>query len=145
MNLDKIKNTLVGLVSEQSEKQEDRRGSWGWITGLAVTVVAIIGAAFVAYRSWKQGKELAKLKHEKDVAEAEKHRGEVASMVTSSEVRAAVWRKKGSEAEERLKKIDENLKGLEKDATRTQQELEALKNWRDLDQWAAVNELISDS
>lgn len=137
MNLSKIKNMLLGWVKGQSETQQDRKGPWAWIAGLVVTLVSMAGLAFMAYREWKQGKEIAKLKHERDVAEEVKHRGEMAKQVTKNEVRAAVLRKKGRDAEEKIKELDEQLKGLEENATKNNQEIDALRNWRDVDLWLA--------
>ena len=129
--LDKI----VNWVKSQGEQQTDREKPWKWITGFVVAAVAMFGIGLAYWRARKQGKELAKLKHEKDVTEREIELGKLANQVARSQARTAILRERGKRAEERITEIDENLKEKMNATTRITQNIHALKNWDDVDRY----------
>ncbi len=133
MDLHKYKGKLLNWVKGQGSKQKERSGPWKLISGLFVSAIAMAGLAFMYYRSWRQGKEIAKLKHERDVANQKKRSAALEFKVTTNKLKEAALRKKRLEASQREKKLNKVLKGLEKNETKNRNEIANLQNWRDID------------
>lgn len=127
-----ILDKLVDWTKGQGEKQSKRSNPWGWVTGLLVSAVALFTAGFLAWRARKQGKELAKLKHEKDVAEQKKITSEASSKTIKNQVKAATLRADAVEAIEKIKELDKQIEEIEARRTKHEKQIDAVKNWDDV-------------
>ena len=126
---------LESWVKSQGEKQPKRSKSWSWISGLLIAAIAMLAMGFAYFRAWKQGRELAKLKHEKDVAKQELERKKVSDLVTEREkAQAAKW-VTIREAEDKVTAIDVALKVLDEKKVRTHETIKALRDWDDVDRY----------
>ena len=137
-DLEKAQDTLSKVtewVSNQGKAQTERSSPASWVMGLLVAAVAMIGLGIAYWRARKQGKEIAKLKHEKDVAARDKEQADLAHKITKSSVRAAKLRAKGRRAEITIEEVDRKLKEIEENATSTRSQIDALKNWDDVDRY----------
>ncbi len=66
VDLQKTLSSLTEVAKESSEKKKS--GNASWITGLVMFFVALLGVFIFALISWKNSRELARLRHEKNVA-----------------------------------------------------------------------------
>lgn len=140
-NLGDITNSLdkiTGWVKGQGEKQQDRKAPWNWITGLIVGVVALVAVGLMYWRSWKQGRELAKLKHERDVNEQERERAEVTKAMAINQKKIHTHSIEVQKAKNRIREIDEFIDEEEDKKAETCEKINALKNWRDLDRYLSI-------
>ena len=131
----KLVDKLTVWVKGQGGKQQERRAPWSWVAGLAVAAVAMLAVGFMYWRAWRQGKELAKLKHERDVTKQTAARAELADRVTIREEEANKLLEEVVEADRRIVEIDRNLRETADAKTRTDEDIDALKNWRDVDRY----------
>lgn len=126
---------LADWVKNQGSKQQDRPQPWSWVTGLLVAAIAMLAIGFFYWRSWRQGKKIAKLLHEKDVQEQEAAKAKVDRSVRETNIEAARRRKRASEAYLRAQELDRKVKEASDHRTKTAEEIDALKNWRDVDRY----------
>jgi septal ring factor EnvC (AmiA/AmiB activator) len=131
----KLGNKLTEWVKGQGGKQQKRGKPWSWIAGLVVAAIAMLTIGIMYWRAWRQGKELAKLKHERDVAEQNKARAEVEDRVARNEEEAKKLLEEAAAADKRAAAIDAKLKEAADAKTKTDEDIDALKNWRDVDRY----------
>jgi YesN/AraC family two-component response regulator len=129
--LDKI----TGWVKHQGEKQQKRKVPWNWVTGLIVGAVALLAVGFMYWRSWKQGRELAKLKHERDVTEQEKAQAKVSEAMAVNQRRALKHKMEAERLKIYIETINEDLGKITNETTETNKKIDSLKNWRDVDRY----------
>jgi hypothetical protein len=126
---------LADWVKGQGEPQQERARPVSWVTGLVIAAIAMMAIAFFYWRSWRQGKKLAKLLHEKDVLEQKAIQAEIDSKIKKTNIEAARRRRAASEAWVKAKELDEQIRAATERKTRTTEEIDALKNWRDVDRY----------
>ena len=146
-NLSDAKGTLDKLTSwvkGQGEKQQNRKAPWAWVTTLIVGAVALLAVGFMYYRSWKQGRELAKLKHERDVREEEAVQAKVAEGMAVTDRQIAEHKVEVRRTESRLERLDQELEKITNEATATRFVIDALKNWDDVDRYLSSGSDDSD-
>jgi len=129
----KTLDKVVDWIKSNKETHGGSKSPWSLVVGLMTAAVALLATGFMYYRAWKQGKVIAKLKHEKDLAEQVKLTGEVARQVSKNKVQAAILRKKGKLAEEKIKELDTQLKELDDVRTKTTNDIKAINSWSDVD------------
>lgn len=137
-NLGDAKKTLdklTGWVKGQGEKQQKRKAPWAWVTTLVVGAVALFAVGFMYWRSWKQGRELAKLKHKRDVAEQEKKRTSVSEAIAVTDKKIRTHSLEAERAKKRVDELDKDLGKITNESNETREKIDALKNWRDVDRY----------
>ena len=95
----------------------------------------MLAIGFFYFRAWQKGKELAKLKHERDVAKQELERKKVDDVITEREKTQALKWVRVREAEDKLKAIDVALKVVEDRKAKTDAEIDDLRDWNDVDRF----------
>lgn len=122
--------TTVGQVGDWVKNQD---GKTNWVWGLIVSAVGLAVVAFMYWRSWKKGHELAQLKHARDVQEQEKRQTFVRIGVESN--KATVDKLMGVVAERKaeIQAIDQAIEQVEKRREADVKEIAAIRNWRDFD------------
>jgi len=135
---DAPKGTLDSVnkwVKDQGKKQESRSTPMAWVTSLIVGAVALLAVGFMYWRSWKQGRELAKLKHEKDVAVQGEIRAKAQSALDENNKAAAVHSLSVQKSKQLVEKLEGDLKAIEARKVKTDAEINALKSWDDVDRY----------
>ncbi len=141
-NLSDAKGTLdklTGWVKGQGKKQQSRKAPWAWITTLLVGAVALFAVGFMYWRSWKQGRALAKLKHERDVVEQNKARAEVTDAMAVNEKKIRTHSLEIERSKHRIKRLDVDLGKITDETIETHEKIDLLKNWRDVDRYLDDN------
>lgn len=129
--LEKISNWATG----QGAKQGERSRPWAWVTGLVVAAVAAIALGVAHWRQRKIGKELAKLKHEKDLEQRTKENLVAIEAVNITSTLSARLRKEIVAIEVKIAGIDAMLDDVEKEREIKNDQIEKLSNWRDVDRF----------
>jgi septal ring factor EnvC (AmiA/AmiB activator) len=129
--LDKI----AGWVRGQGQKQPQRSAAGGWVTGLVVAAIAMLVVGALYFRAWRQGRKLAKLLHEKDVAEQEVARKKAADRVKLNNEEAMKLEAEIEATEKDIAVLDSELNAASARKTRTDETIDALRNWRDVDRY----------
>lgn len=126
---------IANWAKSQGEKQEDRSSPWAWVVGLVVAAIAAVAIGYAGYKQRKKGKELAKLKHEKDVAEKLKEERKIIDATTSSATLGAKMRKDIEILDDKLSSLNEEIKAVEDEQETTNETINKLSNWRDVDKF----------
>jgi hypothetical protein len=106
---------------------------WNWVVGLIVVAVVFVGLAFLAYYLWSKGKELAKLRHEKDVAEEAKHQAEVQSKLTVLEEKRTSLEVEARIQDSKIEQLRLSIQRAEAERQAAHAKLDTLTSWDDVD------------
>jgi len=106
---------------------------WNWVVGLIIAAVVFIGLAFLAYYLWSKGKELAKLRHEKDVAEETKHQAEVQAGLTVLDEKREALELVAHQAEGRIETLRMAIQRAETERQAAHARLDTVTSWDDVD------------
>ena len=130
--LDDIKG-LLGWIEGKKEESKSSGKSWTWVMGLIAAAVVFIALAYAAYTAWKQGREIAKLKHKIDVEDEKKQQVEADMKININKeghaklvVEAATL---GNIIEEGKKQIGE----LEAERKAINSKIDRVTSWEDVD------------
>lgn len=128
---------VVDWANSQGGEQKSRSRPWRWVVGLGIGAVVLFFIAFLTWRAFRQGRELAKLKHERDVGEQNKIRAEKEMLLEANErdiskYNAKVWELRGE-----IKRIDDGIEAVEEENRRAKESIDALQTWDDVDKWLA--------
>ena len=129
------KELLDKIVNWLKDKKNSDSGVWGWVSGLLVTAVSMIVLGILYWKAYKQGQKLAKLLHERDVAEQEVVRNELIAVVENNEAKIAERSKKIDAIYNDIKVIDLRLGELENAKQTTTARIASLKGWDDIDSY----------
>jgi uncharacterized protein HemX len=106
---------------------------WNWVVGLIIAAVVFIGLAFLAWYLWSRGKELAKLRHEKDVAEETKHQAEVQAGLTVLDEKREALELEAYQAEGRIETLRMAIQRAEAERQAAHARLDTITSWDDVD------------
>ena len=121
------------LYKQRTEKQPARSRSWRWLPGMLIAGVAFIAAAVLAYKAWRRDKEIARLKHARDVNKQEELIKVEAMKVTAYQKRAFELQREAQAARFRINAIDSQLEEVQREYNEQSAKIQAIKNWRDVD------------
>jgi uncharacterized protein HemX len=135
--LEKVIDAVEKAVKDKSPKKEKKSTPWGWLTGI---FVAAIGMILIAGLSWwlsRKGRELAKLKHERDVREAQAHVDKINAHIekNADKTNQLVLRAAKKKIEAEI--IDRDVKELEKAEKAIKDQIDAIKDWDGVDRFLA--------
>jgi len=106
---------------------------WNWVVGLIIAAVVFSGLAFLAWYLWSKGKELAKLRHEKEVAEEAKHQAEVQSKLTVLEDKRQALELEAHQAEGKIETLRMAIQRAEAERQAAHARLDTITSWDDVD------------
>lgn len=128
---------LDKLIEWVQEKHVDHaiNDTGNTITKVLLGLVAIVAAAFLYYRAWKQGKELAKLQHEKDVLEEKSIQKVTKDKIDQSLEAISKLKQLEISNLNKISIVDLQLKKLDEERTKTKNEIESLETWSDINRY----------
>jgi septal ring factor EnvC (AmiA/AmiB activator) len=116
----------------ETKKEEKRDGKAGWIAGIVMFFVTVIGLIVFAYVANRKAKELARLRHEKNKREIESKNAEVNRRVAENDKEKE---RLGNEISELRGKINQANVAVEKakEVRRKDQEaINSITSWNDI-------------
>jgi len=154
MSIDESKESsnpakLQGVVKAAAEtiakhNAEKKKGKKGWIAGLVGATLALIAIAVLYWRLRASGKELAKLRHERDVARERAVQAKTDMMVAENTSQVAEALARAEAASEEVAVIRHHIQETV-EAQRTAHALiDSLKSWEDIERYLN-NETIPSS
>jgi gas vesicle protein len=135
-DLEKRLDDLIKKVTERNEKTQEAKqsGPWGWVVGIVLALVSLVGIGVAMYLANKRAKELAKLKTQ---VEQEK----VAQDQKAHEAKKVTLLKKRNELLDELKRKEMDIQKRDreiKEATQAHEErckkVDALNAWREINE-----------
>lgn len=134
--LDKVVAAVTDAVKDK-EPKEKKTSPWGWVSGL---IVAAVGMILLAGLSWwlnRKGRELAKLKHARDVQEAKAHIDKVNANLATNADEASRLIVRSAKASIKAGLIDKQVKEVERAAKAVKDKIDAIENWDGVDRFLA--------
>lgn len=121
--------------SKGTSKKDNSDAGSGWVTKVVMGLLVFAFVSYLAYKASSKGKELAKLKHGRDLA-AEKEKQakldwELAELDKDIEEKMKVL----TAAQKELEDLDKELEKLEEDTEFERVKIEAIENWDDMDRY----------
>jgi septal ring factor EnvC (AmiA/AmiB activator) len=137
--MDKIVDRLLAdravtwFKDRGADKSEDPENSSGWVTKAIMALIVVAFLAYLAYKANSRSKELAKLKHNRDVAKEEEKQAkldwELAELDKDIEDKMNMLIVIG----ERRAALDKELEVIEEEVEYEGFKIEAIDNWDDMD------------
>jgi len=128
-----LASQLVDLVKSQRKRQTKAGKGTSWIWALFAAAVGFAVVAFLYYRAWAKGKELAKLKHARDVTEQDVLQKQAMDAVVANEEETQRLLAEAAKQERDIKVLDAVI--AEETAKKDEyvKSIEKIRNWRDFD------------
>jgi predicted nucleic acid-binding Zn-ribbon protein len=124
---------ILGVLQAKKEESQKNGTSWSWVTAAIAALLAFIGLAFAAYDAWKKGREIAKLKHEKDVAEEAKQKAEIEVKLTAEAELQKARQLLISNIEKTIVGLEVQIAEAEKERQAIHAKIDQVTSWDDLD------------
>lgn len=129
--MDKLLETIGALQEKQ------KAGGGGAITTLILVVLVLVAVAAMSYLAWKQSKELAELRHERDVAKEDAHQEAVRASVAALEEDKQQHLDAANAAMDRVDATRASIIDLAEQHARNVAIISKLKTWDDIDEYLA--------
>ena len=131
--MDKLQSILTSIkdwfVSKGESKNSSGSTTYKWLIGLFVGALSLLGLAYAVWVQYKQGKELAKLKHEKDLAEEKLKQDEFNKKVAVHDLDIVESNKNIADSKKEIEELEVKLKKAEEDNKRISDEINAINDW----------------
>lgn len=120
---------LKGIV--QGHKDQDKGGGKNWVGTLIIIAVVLVGVAVWSWISWMRGRELAKLRHEKNKAKILKEKAELEKKLTNNKLTYIEAGKRIEAADSRLAIIEADIRAEEARYEADLRAIDSIRSWRD--------------
>lgn len=128
---------IVDWVDSQGKKQPERNRVWRWVLGLGIGAIVLFFLTYMAWRAYKQGRELAKLKHERDVNVQRQIKAEKDALLEANTEKIDKHAETLVHLRNENKQIDAAIQAIEEEYLSTKERINALQTWDDIDKYLA--------
>ena len=125
----------TALTSIQDFKGTPKSKKKGWIFGLIAAILSIVAVAVVYYQLWRRGKEVAKLKHERDLLREKEQQHVVDSQIATNTMLRIEAMQAAQRAQEEQAVITEQIDSLREEAVEQRSIIDSLTTWEDVDKY----------
>jgi uncharacterized protein HemX len=125
-----ILGRLEGIVNDN---KSSKGGGKSWISTLIIIAVALMGVAVFAWISFRNNRELAKLRHEKEKARILAEKAVVDAKVAANDAARAEAEKKRAEVEEKIRHIEADVRTENARYEADLRSIDRIRSWRDVD------------
>ena len=138
-DIEKTLDGILGWVQEKKALAEDpktvttKSSPWGWVVGLGVAVLVFFALAFLAWRAWSKGREIAKLKHEMDVKKEEETKAKINSLLEANKQQRKQLESKATSLASAVERIKGELKVAEDERKLAHETINKITSWEDVD------------
>lgn len=130
MEPSKFLEKLKGFV--ETKKEAKKEGNAGWITGLIVFIVALIGVFVFAWQANKKAKELARLRHEKNKREIEQKNTETQRRVAENDKKSGRLGEEIVDLRDKIHKTDVAIAKAEEARHKDREAINSITSWNDI-------------
>ena len=124
---------LKKYFEAEKPKVEEKKGVSKWCAGLVLGVLTLLVLGWFYFQAWKKGKELAKLKHEKDKLEQHKAVDAALQKVSKNEALVEIFEQNIRELEKEIDKINVSLHTVEEEYNNAKNAINSISSWDDVD------------
>lgn len=127
--------TVAWFKDKGSPKTDNSDEKSGWVTRVVLGLLVFAVVAYLAYKATSKGKELAKLKHDRDLAAEETRQAKLDWDLGELDDEIAEKLKNLDKAQKELASLDKDLENLENTTEFERIKIEAIENWDDMDSY----------
>ena len=120
---------LQRIVSKH--KEPTKGGGKSWVSTLIIIAVVLVGAAVWYWLAARRGRELARLRHEKNKAKLMKEDAVVQAQIAENDEFIAEQEKIFNSAEKYQKQIEAEIRAEEKRYEADMRAIDDIRSWRD--------------
>lgn len=130
---------ILGWVQKKKAQAEDpqtnvtKKTPWGWVVGLVVAVLIFFALAFLAWRAWKKGREIAKLKHELDLKKEEERKVKINAQLEKNNKERRKLESRAVSLTASVDKIKADLHRAEEERRLAHKTIDEITSWEDVD------------
>lgn len=128
-----VAKDLIEWVKSQGGKQEDRGSLSQTAVWLIISAISFVIIGYLHYQLGQKGKQLAALQHEKDVAAEQKRQAEENKLLEANKAIRQQLSDDIRANDIEIQVLDLQLKELETKRNKIHEDLQAVRNWNDLD------------
>jgi peptidoglycan hydrolase CwlO-like protein len=132
--MEELVNKLLD-VFRALKKDENGKRRKGVFIGLALSVAMII-IGLLSFRAWKNGKKMAKLLHEKAVAEEKEIQASADALIADSEEKKKAAAAQAEAIRQKILKINEALQETESVYEQSKETIKEIKTWEEFDRFS---------
>jgi len=125
---------MLNFIQKLKEKKQDG-GTFKWVYGLVAIVLVVVAVAGLSWYINKRGRELAKLKHEKDVRLEEAKQATAAAKALKIKKQKDAKLAEAKKARAEAAKLRKEMKVLDKQNEEAHNIINALKDWDDVEKF----------
>lgn len=138
-NSENVTGVVRSALEAVSKHQGEKKSSKGWIFAVIAAILAAVAIAILYWRLRRRGKELAKLKHERDVTAELEIQAQVAAEVAENSAQVEAALERVDEANLDLAIIEQEIRDVEARQEHTAGVIHALRTWEDVDRYLNRN------
>jgi len=137
-DVEKTLNGILGWVQKKKIQAENpktkitKSSPWGLTVGLVVAVLIFFALAFVAWRAWKKGREIAKLKHELDKKKEQERKVKINEQLTKNDEKRKQLEDKAVAITASIMKIKIELAEAEAQRNLAHKTIDKITSWEDV-------------
>lgn len=132
--MENLINKLLDIFRTLKSKESDGKGRKGVLIGLALSVAMII-IGLLSFRAWKNGKKMAKLLHEKAVAEEKEIQASADALIADSEAKKKAAAEQVELLRQKILEINERLQETESIYEQSKETISEIKTWEEFDRF----------
>jgi len=131
--MEELVNKLLDIF-RALKRDENGKSRKGVFIGLALSVAMII-IGLLSFRAWKTGKKMAKLLHEKAVAEEKEIQASANALIAESEEKKKAAAEQVELLRQKILKINEQLQETESVYEQSKETIKEIKTWEEFDRF----------
>lgn len=124
---------LQGIVSKQktASTKDGKSSGKSWVGTLIIIITVLVGVAVWSWISWSRGRELAKLRHEKNKKKILIEYATLMGVISENAVTVSLQQKIFDKADRKLKIIEADIRAEEKRYEADMRAIDNMRSWRD--------------
>lgn len=128
-----VANKLLDLFKSLKGGTDGTKNKAGVILAALTGIVALTVIAILSFRAWRMGKKLAKLQHEKDVADEKAEQAVADAMIAESEEEKQAAQAQIEEIRKRLLEIAVATQEAQTTYDQAKESINEIETWEDFD------------
>lgn len=121
---------LEGIVGKHKSPEG---GGKSWLSTLIIIAVVLVGVAVWSWISFRNNRELAKLRHEKEKARILAEKTELDAKVAKNDEVIAEAKRRQAAVEETIRHIDADIRTEQERYEADLRAIDRIRSWRDVD------------
>jgi hypothetical protein len=125
---------IAGWIESQKAKSVQDGKPWGWVMTAIAAITAFVVMALAAYDAWRKGAEIARLKHEIDLAAEQKKQAEVDLVTTHESLKISAQLSFIAVIDKQIANTKKEIDQIERDRLILIDKIDKVNSWNNFDE-----------